>query len=158
MNCSSLILAIVFETISVLIGIFFYASVDSSYDIILTSFTLLPIIAVSFTAFFGIWVSNDFNGYEYGFVKGRNMKPEEIEAYSNLSSWDKMKQGSWKPSTRKDWVLFSMLAINIITILVYLFSSAIMFKPAYVGITFALLILVFEMAFIMVWKYKAVNF
>lgn len=60
--------------------------------------------------------------------------------------------------TGKDWVLFGMLAINIVTILVYWIASAVIFKPAYVGITISLLILVFETAFIMVWKYRAVNF
>ena len=51
-----------------------------------------------------------------------------------------------------------MLLINIITIFGYLIATAIMFKPSYVGITIALLILVFETSFIMIWKYTANHF
>ena len=43
------------------------------------------------------------------------------------------------------------------SIIAYLISTTIMFKPVYVGITIGLLILVFEMSFIMIWKYRATN-
>ena len=46
-----------------------------------------------------------------------------------------------------------MLFINMVTIIFYLISTAVMFKPSYVGITLGLLILVFELSFITLWKY-----
>jgi hypothetical protein len=51
-----------------------------------------------------------------------------------------------------------MLFVNVITIFGYLLSTAIMFKPSYIGITISLLILVFETSFIMIWKYSANNY
>jgi len=139
------------------VGIFFYEEVGGNNDLIITSFILIPIIVVTFSAFFGIWVSNDFNGYELDYLQGKNFKPEEIEAYNKLNCCAKMKQGAWRPRTGKDWVFFSMLSINIITIFAYLIATIIMFKPVYVGITISSLILVFELSFIMIWKYRATN-
>ena len=46
------------------VGFFFYKRIDLDINIILTSFVFLPIIIVSFSSFYGIWVSNDYNGYE----------------------------------------------------------------------------------------------
>ena len=68
-----------------------------------------------------------------------------------------MKKGAWRPRTRKDWVFFLMILINIITIVAFLISTTILFKPVYVGITIGLLIVVFETSFIMIWKYRATN-
>jgi len=85
-TCTSLLLALLLEIISVAIGFFFYNSVEGEIDIILTSFTLLPIVAVSFCAFFGVWLSNDFHGYELDYLTGRNFSPVEIEAYNKLSA------------------------------------------------------------------------
>ena len=67
-TCSALLLYILFQAISTAIGIFFYEEVDNEVDLILTGFILLPIIVVSFSSFFGIWVSNDFNGYEHSYL------------------------------------------------------------------------------------------
>ena len=68
-----------------------------------------------------------------------------------------MKHGAWRPRTRKDWVFFFMLLINMITIFAYLISTAVLFEPVYVGITISSLIMVFELSFIMIWKYRATN-
>ena len=46
-----------------------------------------------------------------------------------------------------------MLLINMLTIALFTISTAVMFSPAYVGITIGLLILVFELSFITLWKY-----
>ena len=113
---------------------------------------------VSFSAFFGIWVSNEFHAYEMDYLQGKNFKPEEIDAYNKLGSWEKIKHGAWRPRTGKDWVFFLMIFINILTIIAYLIATAIMFKPEYVGITIGLLMIVFETSFIMLWKYRATNF
>ena len=51
-----------------------------------------------------------------------------------------------------------MIVVNMITILIYTGMTAVVFKPAYVGVTIGLLILVFETSFIMVYKYKATGF
>ena len=51
-----------------------------------------------------------------------------------------------------------MILFNIISIFTYLFATVAMFKPAYVGVTIGLLILVFETSWIMVWKYRANNY
>ena len=115
-------------------------------------------MVVSFSAFFGIWVSNDFNGYESDYLQGKNFKPEDIEAYNKLGWWGKVKSGAWRPRSGKDYVLFTMILINMVSIALFLILTAIMFKPSYVGITLGLLILVFETSFIMIWKYRAENF
>ena len=157
-SCATLLLYVLFQLVSVAVGIFFYETIGGTNKLIVTSFVLLPIVVVSFSAFFGIWVSNDFNGYETAYLQGKNFKPEEIEAYHKLGCWEKLKHGAWKPSTAKDWVFFAMLVFNVITIFTYLIMTASMFKPAYVGVTIGLLILVFETSFIMVWKYRAENY
>jgi len=54
------------------VGVFFYKVVGGKINLILTSFIMLPVIALSFCAFFGVWVSNDFHGYEHDFLQGRN--------------------------------------------------------------------------------------
>ena len=131
---------------------------DGKLDLILTSFVMLPVVAVTFCAFFGIWVSNEFHGYELDYLQGKKFKPEEIEAYNKLSGWQKVKQGAWRPRSNKDWVFFLMLFLNIVTILVYMFVTMAVFKPVYVGVTIGLLTLVFEISFIMLWKYRATNF
>ena len=77
-------LYILLQAVSVGVGVFFYEEVGGNNDLILTSFVLLPIIVVTFSAFFGIWVSNDFNGYEMDYLQSKNFKPEEIEAYNEL--------------------------------------------------------------------------
>ena len=51
-----------------------------------------------------------------------------------------------------------MIITNILSIFVYLIVTTAAFKPAYVGVTIALLTPVFEMSFIMVWKYRATNY
>lgn len=150
-------LYILLQAVSVGVGVFFYEEVGGNNDLILTSFVLLPIIVVTFSAFFGIWVSNDFNGYEIDYLQSKNFKPEEIEAYNELGWFSKMTHGAWRPRTRKDWVFFFMLVINMITILAFFFSTIVLFKPAYVGITISTLILVFELSFIFIWKYRATN-
>ena len=86
------------------------------------------------------------------------MTPEEIEAYKKLSICQKISEGSWKPSTRKDYILFTALLINIISTIVFWFLSTATFKPSYVGTSISMLILVFETAVIMICKYQAVNF
>ena len=149
---------LLFQVVSVAVGIFFYEIVDGTNKLIMTSFVLLPIVVVTFSAFFGIWVSNDFNGYESDYLQGENLKPEEIDAYNKLGCWEKIKHGAWRPRTYKDWIFFLMIFMNIVTIFTYLITTAIMFKPAYVGVTIGLLILVFETSFIMVWKYRAANY
>ena len=146
------------QAVSVGVGYVTYMVVDYEVDLIMTSFVILPITACSFGAFFGIWVSNDFSGYELDYLQGKNFKPEEIEAYNKLGCCDKLKQGAWKPRSTKDWVFFFMILINILSIFTYLIMTAIMFKPAYVAVTISLLILVFELSFIMIWKYRATNF
>ena len=67
-TCTALLLYLLFQAISVAVGVFFYDQVDNDVDLILTSFVLVPIIVVSFSAFFGVWVSNDFNGYEHSYL------------------------------------------------------------------------------------------
>ena len=157
-TCSTLLLYMLFQAIAVAVGVFLYEMVGDDVELIMTSFVILPIVVVSFSSFFGIWVSNDFNGYEKDFLQGKAFRPDQIEAYNKLSCFGKMKGGAWRPSTRKDWVFFSMILINMISIITYLIATVAMFKPAYVGISIALLILVFELAFINVWKYRATNF
>ena len=144
--------------ISIGIGYFFYETIGGNIDLILTTFVLLPIVLVSFSAFFGIWVSNEFHGYEMDYLQGKNFKPEEIEAYNNLGCWGKLKHGACKPRTSKDWVFLIMIVINILSVITFLISTAIMFDPSYVGVSIGLLILVFETSFIMLWKYRATNF
>lgn len=86
------------------------------------------------------------------------MQPEQVEAYKNMGNWEKMKEGAWKPRSQKDCMFFFMIVVNMITILIYTGMTAVVFKPAYVGVTIGLLILVFETSFIMVYKYKATGF
>ena len=45
-------------------------------DVIPTTFVCLPIIAITFSAFYGIWVSNDYSAYEYSYTQSKNFKPE----------------------------------------------------------------------------------
>ena len=51
-----------------------------------------------------------------------------------------------------------MLLINFLAIFAFMIVTPIIFKPEYVGITIAMLILVFETSFITVWKYLATGF
>lgn len=157
-TCTAFLLYILFQAVSVGIGFFFYETVGGEIDLILTLFVLVPVILVSFSAFFGIWVSNDFHGYEHDYLQGKNFKPEEIDAYNKLGCWEKLKHGAWKPRTAKDWVFFFMILVNIASIFTFLIATAVMFKPVYVGITLGMLIFVFETSFIMLWKYRATNF
>ena len=157
-TCSALLLYILFQAVSIGIGFFFHEVVGGDIDLILTTFVLLPIVLVSFSAFFGIWVSNEFHGYEMDYLQGKNFKPEEIDAYNKLGCWGKLKHGAWRPRSGKDWVFLIMIVINILSVFTFLIASAIMFKPAYVGISIGMLILVFETSFIMLWKYHATNF
>jgi len=150
-SCGTLLLYLLFQAVSVGIGYLFFFLVDHSINLVITSFVVLPVTAVSFSAFFGIWVSNDFNGYELSYLQGRELKPEQIEAYSKMSCLAKLRQGAWRPRTVKDWVFFVMLVLNIVSILTFLIATAIVFKPVYVAVTIALLILVFETAFITIW-------
>lgn len=156
-TCGGLFLYILFQGVSIGVGVFFYEEVGGNNDLIITSFVLIPVIVVTFSAFFGIWVSNDFNGYELDYLQGKNFKPEEIEAYNKLNCFAKMKHGAWRPRSGKDWVFFFMLLINMVTIVAYLIATTVMFKPVYVGISISLLMLVFELSFIMIWKYRATN-
>ena len=146
------------QTVSVGVGYLTYSVNENEVDVVITSFIILPITASSFGAFYGIWVSNDFSGYELDYFQGQNFKPEEIEAYNNLGCCAKLTHGSWKPRTKKDCAFFFMILINMVSIFTFLIMTAAMFKPVYVSITISLLILVFEFSFIMVWKYRATNF
>ena len=51
-----------------------------------------------------------------------------------------------------------MILVNVLSILIYLIVTAVMFKPVYVSVTISLLIFVFETSFIMIKKYRATNF
>ena len=67
-TCGALFLYLLFQCVSIGVGVFFYEEVGGNNDLIMTSFVLIPIIVVTFSAFFGIWVSNDFNGYEMDYL------------------------------------------------------------------------------------------
>jgi len=62
-TCTSLLLYLLMQLISVGVGYFTYYVLDEGVDIVITSFVILPITACSFGAFYGIWASNDFSGY-----------------------------------------------------------------------------------------------
>ena len=58
------IIAGVLEAFSIGLGVLFYV-LTSAYNIklILTTFVLMPIIVVSFSAFYGVWKENDYQAY-----------------------------------------------------------------------------------------------
>ena len=91
----NMLLYILLQGVSIVIGLFFYNKVENEVDLILTSFVLLPLVAVSFSAFFGIWVANDFNGYEDAYVKSQNFNPAEVEEYNKMGCYDKLCKGAW---------------------------------------------------------------
>ena len=78
MGASSVALALLFEGVSVVAGYIFYGKADVTKDPILSTFCLLPIVAVSFGAFYGIWKSNDFNALEANYTMRKNMSAAEI--------------------------------------------------------------------------------
>ena len=83
-----ILLYIVLQGVSVALGWDYYnRTKDLDIDLILTTFICVPTIAVSFSAFYGIWVSNDYSAYEYSYTKAKNFKIEEIAAFNKLSSW-----------------------------------------------------------------------
>lgn len=55
----------VLQSVSIILGFVVYKLNDRNpIKLILTTFTLVPVILVSFAAFFGIWSDNDYNVYE----------------------------------------------------------------------------------------------
>ena len=157
-TCGSLLLYILFQAVSIGVGYLTYHNVDYEVDLVMTSFVILPITACSYAAFMGIWISNDFSGYEHDYLQGKNFSPAEIEAYNKLGCCDKLKHGAWKPRTGKDCAFLSMILVNIVSIVTYLVATTVSFKPEYVGMTIALLVLVFETTLIAIWKYRATHF
>ena len=79
-------LYILLQVISIALGYAYFLQSDESIKLILTTFTLVPTIAVSFSAFYGVWVSNDYNAYEYSYTHSKNFKPEQIAAFKKLSA------------------------------------------------------------------------
>jgi len=67
-NCGGFFLLLLFWAVSIGAGVFFYEAIDEEVEIVLPSFVILPAVAVSFSAFFGVWYSNDFHGYESAFI------------------------------------------------------------------------------------------
>lgn len=90
-TCGSLLLYLLFQGVSIAVGLFFYGVVDGNIDLILTVFILLPIVIVTFSSFFGVWYSNDFHAYEKGFAESKKFNPEELETYNKQSCFGKLK-------------------------------------------------------------------
>jgi hypothetical protein len=61
----NVVIYLLLQASSVGLGIIFYYLIGAlKIKLILTTTILVPIIAVTFTAFYGIWQDNDYNMYE----------------------------------------------------------------------------------------------
>ena len=72
---------------SVALGYNYYQISTTEINLILTTFIICPSIAITFSAIYGIWASNDYSAYEYSYVKSKNFKPEEISTFQKLTVW-----------------------------------------------------------------------
>lgn len=159
-QCSCLVISIflLFEIASAGLGVAYFKLSPVTINIILTSFIGCPLILITYAAFYGIWVSNDYSCYEQSFVQSKDFNPKQIQAYNALSTTDKLRQGAWKPRTRKDCKLFSMLLFNVLAIIGYTVSTAILFKPVYCAWTLGAWIAILELSILLVIKYRESNF
>ena len=131
---------------------------DKKINLILTTFIACPMILITYSAFYGIWVSNDYSCYEHSFVQSQDFNPKQIKEYNAKSTTDKLRMGAWKPRTRKDCKLFSMIFLNVLSIAGYTISTAIYYKPVYVALTLGAWISITELSILLVIKYRESNF
>ena len=75
-----------------------------------------------------------------------------------MSTTDKLRMGAWKPRTRKDCKLFTMILFNVLAIIGYTVSTAIYFKPVYCAWTLGAWISILELSILLVIKYRESNF
>lgn len=68
-------LYLLMQAVSVGMGYLLFYTMDTKLDIFMTTFVILPITACSFGAFIGIWISNDYSGYEHDFLQGKDFQP-----------------------------------------------------------------------------------
>lgn len=80
-NALVVIIYLVFQLASIGLGFYFFILADSKIRLILTSFCICPLIAISFSAFYGIWKSNDKSAYEYSFEKSRKFNVAQIQDF-----------------------------------------------------------------------------
>ena len=59
-----LVLWLVLQVASVGVGVFYYFINEHNNNLILTTFIAGPLILVTFTAFYGLWVANDYSLYQ----------------------------------------------------------------------------------------------
>ena len=76
------------QVVSCFLGYFFYKIADIKINLILTTFVLLPIVAITFAAAFGIWASNDYKGYSKRVWDRPGVSPEEQRKLKKASYWE----------------------------------------------------------------------
>ena len=69
---------IIMQVVSVVLGYFYFKLNPVPINVILTTFTVCPMILITYSAFYGIWVSNDFSCYESSFVQSQDFNPKQI--------------------------------------------------------------------------------
>ena len=148
----------VLQLTSVGLGYAYYKLSPVTINLILTTFIVCPMILITYAAFYGIWVSNDYSCYEHSFVQSRDFNPKQIQAYNAKSTTDKLRMGAWKPRTRKDCKLFTMILFNVLSIIGYTVSTAYVFTPVYCAWTLGAWISILELSILLVIKYRESNF
>lgn len=149
----------VLEAVSVGLGILFYV-LTRSYNIklILTTFLLMPFIAVSFSAFYLVWKENDYQAYEKSFEQSQNFNALNYAKVQSLTLMQRIRSVQLKPQTKQDWFVAIVLTINFVGIIIYTLVTIWIFKPWYVGFTIGVWILLVELAIVCAKKYQQLNY
>lgn len=149
------IIYIVLQAASIGLGVLFYWLVGGlKIDLILTTFILVPIIVVSFMAFYGIWQDNDYCVYES--KEGGSL--DLFVRDQTISFCGRLQKVNWKPKTRQDWLVAILLLVNFGTIIVYTIVTMMYFKPKYVGFTVGVWIVMIELMIFLARKYQQNNY
>lgn len=152
------VIYIVLQAASIGLGIVFYwltASLSSlNVKLALVTFILMPVIAVSFTAFYGIWQDNDYNFYE----EHRLTSSFDFFVHKQeLGFWARLKLISLKPTTAQDKLILALTCTNFGTIILYIAITMALYTRFF-GFTIGAWILMVELVIILAKKYQQNNY
>lgn len=153
---TNIIIYAVLQTASIGLGFVLYwlTTVLSSVNVNLSlvTFILMPVIVVSYTAFYGIWKSNDYRVYE-----DSQASFDFFVQKQQLGLCASLKLIPIKPKTKKDKFALALLCTNLGTIALYI-SITMALYTRFFGFTIGCWLLIIELTIILAKKYEQKNF
>jgi len=156
LNWKVVVLYLGVQVVSTACGALFYYANDVKIYEVLAALVILPITAVSFFGFFGLWSSNDYNCYERSFQQTQNFNA--LKENKNLTITERMSKVDWKPKSKKDCLSVTLIAVNVLSLAIYTVGTAVLIEPAYLGLTIGTWIAILEASFLFMIKYREANF